>query len=257
MRATASTWWVPRAGSDAAQFEDAFAPQDGTRHARRLRFAVADGAGESMLSGLWADLLVRTWCKARRRRLPQVLESAAAAWEVELAAYLEHRERSDRPVQWFEEPGLERGAFATLLGLAFTTDGASTTRGEWRAVSLGDTCLFQVRDGELLSAFPLKSSDQFDCAPKLVPSRPDDMDRVTANIDEEAGDWRVGDTFFLMTDAVAAWFLRVRETGGAPWDELGGIADADAFTGWVHERRRSRALRNDDVTVMRVDIGDR
>ncbi len=162
MRASVTTCWVPRAGSNAAQYEDAFAPRvSGPRHARRLRFALADGASESMLSGLWADLLVRTWCKARRRSLPQILDAAGAAWEVELAAYLEDRERSERPVQWFEEPGLERGAFATLLGLSFAT-GTHHAHGEWRAISMGDTCLFQVRDDELLSAFPIKSSSEFD-----------------------------------------------------------------------------------------------
>ena len=254
MRASVTTCWVPRAGSDAAQYEDAFAPRvSGPRHARRLRFALADGASESMLAGLWADLLVRTWCKARRRSLPQILDVAGAAWEVELAAYLEDRERSERPVQWFEEPGLERGAFATLLGLAFET-GAAQSHGEWRAVSLGDTCLFQVRDDELLSAFPIKSSTEFDSAPKLVPSRPEDVDRVLANVDEEQGDWRRGDTFFLATDAIGAWFLRSYEQGAPPWRVLDRFATPEAFAVWVEARRQERALRNDDVTVMRVDV---
>lgn len=248
MRASVTTCWVPRAGSDEAQFEDAFAPRvNGPRHARRLRFALADGAGESMLSGLWADLLVRTWCKARRRSLSQVLSAAALAWEVELAAYLEQREREDRPVQWFEEPGLERGAFATLLGLAFSDDG-------WHAVSIGDTCLFQVRDDELLTAFPIKSSTEFDSAPKLVPSRPDDVARVVERVDEERGDWRSGDTFFLTTDAMGAWFLRSHEDGTPPWRVLDRFARPGTFPVWVQARRAERALRNDDVTVMRVDV---
>jgi hypothetical protein len=255
MRAAVTTCWVPRAGSDAAQYEDACAPRvTGPRHARRLRFALADGASESMLSGLWADLLVRTWCKARRRSLPQILDVASAAWEVELAAYLEDRERSERPVQWFEEPGLDRGAFATLLGLAFATTGTGQSHGEWRAVSLGDTCLFQVRDDELLSAFPIKSSTEFDSAPKLVPSRPEDVDRVLAAVDEEHGDWRTGDTFFLTTDAIGAWFLRSHEQGTPPWRVLDRFATPDTFAVWVDARRKEQSLRNDDATVMRVDV---
>lgn len=245
MRASVTTLWAPRAGSTTAQYEDAFYPgHDGPRHARRLRFAVADGASESMLSGLWAGLLVRTWCKARRRRLPEILDVAKAAWDVELAAYLEDRGRTDRPIQWFEEPGLERGAFATLLGLAFSTDHVHHT-GKWEATAVGDSCLFQVRGGELLSAFPLKSSDEFDSAPKLVPSR--HVDRVS--VEHDTGDWKGGDTFFLLTDAVAAWFLRTHEAGGAPWETL-VAADAD----WVARRRADRTLRNDDVTVMRIDV---
>jgi hypothetical protein len=254
VKASVTTSWVPRAGSDDVQFEDAFAPREGgTRHARRLRFAVADGASESMLSGLWADLLVRTWCKARRRSLGQVLDAARAAWDIELAAYLEQRERDERPVQWFEEPGLERGAFATLLGLAFAT-GTGQSSGDWRAVSIGDTCLFQVRNDELLTAFPLKSSSEFDCAPKLVPSRPADIERVLAVVDEERGDWRTGDTFFLATDALGAWFLRAYEEGEAPWRVLDRFARPGTFASWVDARRQERALRNDDVTVLRVGV---
>lgn len=250
MRVSVATLWVPRAGSTTAQYEDAFYPgHDGPRHARRLRFAMADGASESMLAGLWAGLLVRTWCKARRRRLPEILEVARAAWDVELAAYLEDRGRNDRPIQWFEEPGLERGAFATLVGLAFSTDHVHSVRqnqtGRWEATAIGDSCLFQVREGELLSAFPLKSSDQFDSTPKLVPSR--HVDRV--GVEHDTGDWKRGDTFFLLTDAIAAWFLREHEAGGAPWESL---ANADAE--WVARRRADRTLRNDDVTVMRIDV---
>ena len=248
MRATVSTLWVPRAGSNVAQYEDAFyPPNDGPRHARRLRFAVADGASESMLAGLWAGLLVRTWCKARRRKLPQILDLAKAAWDVELAAYLEDRDRNERPIQWFEEPGLERGAYATLLGVAFST--GSPTTGTWEATAVGDSCLFQVRQGELLSAFPLKASTEFDNAPRLVPSR---TEPPAAEV--ERGDWRNGDTFFLATDAVAAWFLRSYEVGGLPWDELDGLGPT-AFPGWVAARRAKRSMRNDDATVVRIDVG--
>src|SRR5207244_4072399 len=124
---------------------------------------------ESMLAGRWADLLVRTWCRARDCGMPAVVAAAAAAWEHEVADYLEGRRHSHRPVQWFEEPGLRKGAFATLLGLALATTTPSS--GSWRAVSLGDSCLFQVRDGALLTAFPLQSASQFDSRPKPVPSR--------------------------------------------------------------------------------------
>lgn len=253
MRASVTTLWVPRAGSSVAQYEDAFYPRaDGARHARRLRFAVADGASESMLSGLWADLLVRTWCKARRRRLPQILELAKGAWEVELAAYLEERDRNERPIQWFEEPGLEKGAFATLLGVAFATD-PDPTGGQWEATAVGDSCLFQVRDGELLSAFPIKSSSEFDSTPKLVPSRTCDTDKVLAAVDVQRGEWRSGDTFFLATDAIAATFLAAYESGGAPWDALSAVRP-EAFPSFVASLRDDRSLRNDDVTVMRIEV---
>src|SRR5207244_12238410 len=119
------------------------------------------------------------------------------------------------PIQRFEESGLDRGAFSTLLGLAFNS--VTHAHGSWTATALGDTCLFQVRDDALLAAFPLKHPDEFDNAPRLVPSRPDDLGRVLGALDAEAGDWRTGDTFSLATDAVAAWFLRDAHAGGRPW----------------------------------------
>ena len=255
MRATLTASWTPRAGSDERQYEDAFYPRaSGDRHARRLRFAIADGASESMLSGLWADLLVRTWCKARRRRLPQIIEAASEFWEIELAAYLEDRERSERPIQWFEEPGLEKGAFATLLGVSFNTGTHGT--GTWRAASLGDTCLFHMRDGTLLTSFPMVSSADFDSRPKLVPSRPPDMSKVLSNLDETEGDWHSGDTFFLATDAVAAWFLNSAEGGLSPWKAWAGFdaASPHAYVDWVTEHRSNHELRNDDATVLRIDV---
>ena len=255
MRVEVAASWLPRAGSAESQYEDAFYPREsGPRHARRLRFAAADGASESMLSGLWADLLVRTWCRARRRRIDQVLAAAAKAWEIELAAYLETRDRDERPIQWFEQPGLERGAFATLTGIAFAT--GTESHGTWSAVAMGDTCLFQVRGDTLLSAFPLKSASEFDSAPKLVPSRPGDLDRILGHVETESGEWRSGDTFFLMTDAVANWFLRTVDAGATPWRTLaqfeGGAGDG--FAEWVNDLRTGRQLRNDDATVLRVDV---
>lgn len=254
MRAALTACWVPRAGSEEREYEDAFYPRaSGDRHARRLRFAVADGASESMLSGLWADLLVRTWCKARRRKFPQIIAAASEFWEIELAAYLEERERAERPIQWFEEPGLARGAFATLLGIAFNT--STHGAGTWRAVSLGDTCLFHVRDGALLSSFPMARSADFDSRPKLVPSRPVDLIKVLDNVDERHGDWRSGDAFYLATDAVAAWFLRAAENGLSPWKTWNDFnGEAAAYRQWVAELRDRHELRNDDSTVLRIDV---
>jgi hypothetical protein len=185
--------------------------------------------------------------------MPEIVEYASAAWEVELAAYLEERERSERPVQWFEEPGLERGAHATLLGVAFTTTGHE--HGTWSAVALGDSCLFHVRDHALLVAFPVTTSAAFDSAPPLVPSRPVDVAKVVASASTADGEWQGGDCFYLATDAAAAWFLREHEAGHSPWKEIDSLHPEDhtAFATWVKERRGDRRLRNDDTTILRVE----
>lgn len=255
MRALTTSFWLARAGNDAAEYEDAFAPQkDGRHSARRLRFAMADGASESMLSGRWADVLTRTWCKTERASTDDVLHAAMEDFDKVLAAYLDERGRQDRPVQWFEEPGLARGAFATFLGVQFAT--RRTSSGTWTATSLGDTCLFQVRDDELVTSFPVKGSGDFGSSPNLVPSRADDVELVVSHMEEREGDWRSGDLFVLATDALAAWFLAEVESGGAPWQQLQGFSARGqaTFAQWVSGLRSERRLRNDDVTMVRIEV---
>jgi hypothetical protein len=52
-----------------------------------------------------------------------------------------------------------------------------------------------------------------------------------------------------MTDSPAKWFLTAVEAGGRPWEDLLALPDAAAFEAWVMETRRTRAMRNDDVTL--------
>lgn len=255
MLARVSPFWLPRAGHGPDEYEDAFYPRrNGPRIARRLRFAVADGASESFLSGRWADVLVRSWCRSKRRRPSEVVAAAMAEWAVEVATYVERRGGSDRPLEWFEEVGLAKGAHATLLGLELVRK--SREGGRWMAMSMGDTCLFQVRDDQLITSFPMSSAADFSTTPKLISTRPHRLPQVLANIDTADGDWRPGDALFLATDAVAAWFLGAAEAGEAPWKTLSGFGshEPEAFATWVGEQRDGRHLRNDDVTLVRVDM---
>lgn len=255
MRALTTTFWLARHGNEAAEYEDAFQPRkDGRHSARRLRFAVADGASESMLSGRWADVLTRAWCKEQRADTAEILQTAGAEFDHVVHAYLAEREAQDRPVQWFEEPGLAKGSFSTLLGVQFSTRRAST--GEWTATSLGDTCLFQVRDDELVTSFPLKSAADFGSSPNLVPSKADDAHAVAAHFEQRTGDWCSGDLFVLATDALSAWFLAEVEGGHRPWEQLLGFTARGqaAFAEWANGLRTQGKLRNDDVTVVRIEV---
>ncbi|MGH9178571.1 MAG: hypothetical protein ACRD0N_08460, partial [Acidimicrobiales bacterium] len=221
MQCVVSSFWLPRDGSRAEHYEDAFWPRHtGARTTPRLRLAVADGASESMLSGLWADLLVRTWCRSRRRPDGQAVAAAMSGWRSALVAYLRGREAAKRPIEWFEQPGLERGAHATLLGVELAGPARSGGPGRWSAVSVGDSCLFQVRDDALVRAFPVEEASGFGNAPKLVPTRAGQLSRVVAALERAEGAWQDGDVLLLTTDAVAAWVLAGAAAGRRPWRAL-------------------------------------
>ena len=257
MRCVLSSFWLPRGGSRAEHYEDAFCPRrSGARKGSRLRLAVADGASESMLSGLWADLLVRTWCRARTRPVDEVVAAAMSGWDTALVDYLDGRAAARRPIEWFEQPGLDRGAHATLLGLELWREPPAEGGGAWSAVSLGDSCLFQVRGDTLVRSFPVENAASFGNSPKLVPSRSGQLGRVMAAMERAEGTWEDGDVLFLTTDALAAWFLEAAAGGGSPWRDLSAIEPDDQvrFAAWAEHERAGGQLRNDDLTLLRLEV---
>jgi hypothetical protein len=256
MRARVATFWTPKAGHTAAEYEDAAWPGplgDGEREGNRLRLALCDGATESLLAGRWARQLAATFGGASGDSFAPLLTAATSRFEDELRGYLADRRARGRPIQWYEEPGLRRGARATLLVTEFEEPDGDAG-GNWEALAVGDSCLFQVRRDRLRVAFPLEQVESFGCVPDLVSSRGRDVGAARTRLLQ--GRWRPGDVFYLATDALAAWFLRVVDDGGRPWEELDALAPGDgpAFAGWVGRLRMTRAMKNDDVTLVRVEV---
>lgn len=258
----ARVFWTPKEGNTEAEYEDAFHPPGlRERKGHILRFAMADGASEGMLSGPWAKILVRSFCRAAPRPTPssarQVIARACDSWETWKAAYLRKRDEVGRPVQWWEEQGLSTGPFATLLGVAFLLREGGDT-GRWDAVAMGDTCLFGVFENRLKMSFPVKDSSGFGSRPVLISSDPRLNAQYLDRLEGTGGNFQKDDRFYLMTDALSAWFLREIEAGGKPWTILDGLFDSAAcdleFLELVRSLRKSGNMRNDDVTLTCIRV---
>jgi hypothetical protein len=267
MRVHSSAFSEPKHGNSAAEYEDAYwLPIEGERRRSRHRYAVADGATESSLAREWARLLVQTYGARSYRTLSSTILRARAQWQHVLNDYLADREVRCRPLQWYEREKLQQGAFATLLGLELFDDlsaieqrvpgGAPGIEGGWRAAAVGDSCLFQVRDDRLIVAFPMSAAECFDCSPILVSTRRTSPAILRQQVRTIDGTWRLYDSFYLATDALASWFLRAWQGGDMPWAQLRhvGIRDASDYAAFVAALRSCSALKNDDVTLLRVDI---
>ena len=76
------------------------------------------------------------------------------------------------------------------------------------------------------------------------------------NLKTESGDWQSGDQFFLMTDALAAWFFKEHEQSRKPWEVLRDLEydETKPFAEWVSRLRSNNEIRNDDVTLYRIEI---
>lgn len=244
--------WAPKEGVPDSQYEDAYTGQ-------HLTYAIADGAASGYLSGLWARHLVEAFTATPSgRRADEILDQAVATWQPLVDEYVATRNAQGRPLKWYEDAKLEQGAFATVLAIRFRLPGRLRIEGHWAALSIGDACAFQVRRDRLVTRWPLDSSDGFGTSPQLVRSAPSQAEPSSAKLQKQSGSYRHGDRFYLMTDAMAAWFLLRYEEGEYPWltlDPLLDVGHEQKFRSWIGRERRLRRLRNDDVTVARVNCG--
>jgi hypothetical protein len=244
---------LPKRGERVEDYEDA-ADCDPARG----RFAIADGAAGSSFSALWAKLLVEEFVRTPK---PQPgpwadwLPAVQQRWSVAVG----HR-ASNGPTPWFVQDRIQQGAFAAFLGVVL--DEVTTWRGgkrkRWRALAIGDTCLFQVRDNKLVKAVPLSRSKDFGNTPWLVGSRSACDRTLNKQGGVHKGDWRSNDRLWLMTDALSLWFLQQIEAGRKPWKEMDPLLLApeprQAFALWIDGLRKNQSIRNDDVTLLAVSL---
>jgi hypothetical protein len=244
---------APKAGNSEAEYEDAYRLAPASGESGRLRVAVADGASESMLAGRWAGALAEAFASADGPAYDDpagfaaTVAAAADGWPDLVAAYVAGRDDRGSPLRWYERPGLAKGAFATLLAVA-VDDGEEPG---WRAAAIGDTCLFHVRDGALLSAFPVESAAEFGTAPPLLGTLGADPGLIAERVLLRSGALGPGDVLYACTDALAAWILARTEDGAPPWGVLDGLDDA-GFADWLDAERAAERMGNDDVTLVRV-----
>jgi hypothetical protein len=165
MHATIRAFWLPEAGNSPAEYEDAFWPTD-SRGPMPLpiRLAVGDGATETSFSASWARLLVEDYGMGHLtdEMLPERLPPLRDRWMESV---------SREPLRWYAEEKLRAGAFSSLVGLTILPGSeAESVGGGWKAMAIGDSCLFQVRGDKLICAFPLDRTYKFDNRPILIPS---------------------------------------------------------------------------------------
>ncbi len=237
---------VQKHGNAEHEYEDAFYPPEALAvQLSGFRCAVADGASESAFADLWARLLVRGF---GRRRMH--LDHLRRLWQ---------RAIKGRPKPWYVQNKIARGAHAAFVGLSIHEAAPrkgrkGEVRRSWRAVAVGDSCLFHVRNDELLAAGPMKTSAAFNNSPFLLASKQNQVLRRSADfVTVLAGTWRPGDAFYLATDALSQFLLAEQEAERPPWAVLRALGSR-TFTSLVAKLRAGNAIKNDDTTLLRVEV---
>ncbi|WP_322778198.1 hypothetical protein [Frankia sp. Cas4] len=249
--ARSACFWLEKLGSAAPEWEDAAACHDGDPAAGVApRYVVVDGATEAYDAIRWVAQLVGSFVADTG---PDLTPDGLCAW-FEQVQRLWVAEAPARFATVIEEHKFHtQGSFATFLGCRLT--GLDGPRARWEAAALGDTVLFHVRAGRLLTHFPPIDVDDFGLSPDGIGTRPEALGPMLRALELASGEVRAGDVLFIATDALAQWLLL--ETGrdeASLWAALAGLDHDAAFAAIVADQRAAGRMRNDDVTLLRVQL---
>lgn len=249
---------LQKAGNAIDEYEDAFWPRAQTdAEVRSIRLAVADGATETSFSGLWAEILVEAFFQGHLRFdvVSDEMLPLQERWRQQLGS---------KPMPWYAEEKLRSGAYAAFVGVEIH-EGNDASGGRCISYAVGDSCIMQIRGEELIQSFPIDRSEQFDSRPFLISSNPEGNGKLTSAVKRMEGTWKFGDTFLLMTDALACHFLKLWETSDDRRELLSifnDLQDDEGFVARVNAEREhaiasaASPLRNDDVTLIRCRLID-
>ena len=227
--------------------------------AGRAGAAIADGVASAIFSRLWAEILTEAVVADPpdpndQTALAQWLAERRAAWEAQIDV---------TRLAWFQKPKLREGAFSTLLWVRLPStasaeeeDSQAPKTCRLRGFAVGDSCLFWVREGDVLCTFPVQAAEELEADPVVLGSVDLNRDGLLAfsSLDEEC---RAGDLLVLSTDAVAEWVLKRLESGDPPrWDAYWEMTEP-AWREEVAGLRRERHMRHDDATLVLLRVCER
>lgn len=241
---------IPKDGMLPDENEDTFLISE-----NKLIFAIADGATESSFSKQWANYLVEDFVSKHNT----YLNNDAVLPCKKIQALIEEM-ILNKKLPWYAEEKAKMGANSAFLGIAFNHS-PETMEIEWQACALGDCNLFIIRNNSLIHTFPIINSNEFSNHPCLINSQMKFQYQKNYPFKTSKGKLIKGDIFFLMTDAIAKWFLESIENMGpnskddTPLKIIDFmISNEENFAKTTMELRESKKLRNDDTTIVKISF---
>ena len=212
MRFRSYQCWLPRDADTPRDYEDASA-----HSTKSGRAVIADGVSTAIFSRDWARLLTRT----------AVVDPPDTKSSEALAAWLQPLQQQWRQTigydtvarDWIRGPKLKSiGAQATLLLLEIEplreADGSATPDGDYRLTvhSIGDCCLFVIRDGQKMLSFPMTDSAAYAAGPQVLSSIAKNVS-YSERFEHFEDRCRPGDLLVACTDAIGLWAMQEYEDG--------------------------------------------
>jgi serine/threonine protein phosphatase PrpC len=236
-----------KAGNSLDENEDRFIIPHNGHEGGPIRIAVADGATESSFSKEWAELLVDhygTFSDFDTRFFQNIFPTIRKTW-------LERINYDN--LEWYAQQKLEMGAFASFLGVTI-----DLSTGEINATAVGDSNLFVFRGRKMQNAFPIPTAEGFGNTPFLISTELHKNQTSEPFFSQLTISLLPSDILILGTDAISQWILQGIEHKNYPVDQLIDLLNHEsgppAFKTWLDEKRETGNIKNDDTTIILIQI---
>jgi hypothetical protein len=218
---------------------------------RTNKFAISDGVSKSFFPDIWAELLVESFVN----QYSQInLFDLNSFKEIQLKWEQKVEEIVNKPDQKYYVRNFfmqGRSAAATFVGLHFYNGNQKL---EWEAVALGDSYLFFVPayihniNSNLREVISLSSKKnlEFDNFPDYFDSK---TEVSKGKITFKRNELHPG-TFYLMTDALAEWFVKQKQGAINEILQWGTQNDFEKSI----QRLRKYGMQNDDCSILILKV---
>lgn len=212
------------------------------------KFAISDGVSRSFFPEIWADTLVRNWVESKDFDESTFIENCQKDWLQNVTQIVSKSE-----TKWFTKNAFKRkeAGLATFVSLQFFE---KKDIWFWRASALGDSFLFFVPLN-----FKNFKTDVIKLSSKSEPIEFDNFPDYLISIgnkhkgEKQSEEQPLSEgTFFLMTDALAEWFINERENAISKTEAWKDQTDFERF---LNEERQSN-LGNDDSAILIIKVED-
>ncbi|HEY1351964.1 MAG TPA: protein phosphatase 2C domain-containing protein [Ktedonobacteraceae bacterium] len=232
---------------DASSCEDAVQGDP----ARGL-FAIADGAGTTLFSHIWAKALVTCFLQ-----IPLLSNDAfEVEWWIRQAQEYYLQNMPTLPTSsWNALQKIQKqGSHATLAALRLLSSNEQAAQGIF--LTVGDSCLLlRKASSDQLYTFPYTRPEEFEAAPVCLPSMRSLFDRAFHHPLFQPVVLQAGDRAILATDAVARWIISAgKGTCSQAVEAFQMVAEQtpQSWPAFIEACRARGEMVDDDSTVLHL-----
>lgn len=210
------------------------------------KFAISDGVSKSFFPKVWSDILVKKYVNQKDwKDNNEFIVESQKEWQSKIDEIVNQPE-----TKWFTKSQYNRKdpALATLVGLQFLESDQ-----KWIAQALGDSFLFFIPKGSTEIEIKLSTKPE----PIVFDNFPDYLSSIGSSHKGEKksikGEKIKEGTFYLMTDALAEWFLLNTEQAKQTLDN---IKTQEQYLETIANERNVNRLNDDDSAILILELFD-